>query len=262
MKVYKGFILAAGLGTRMRPMTDHLPKPLIPFLEVPIIEWIRRCLFNAEVRDLAVNIHHLPKKMDEFLDSSPEWKKTFRSYELPEILGSGGALSKISEWRKGSDLVTFNGDVVSDLNLRTILAEHEKLDKEVTLVLTPKPLDRDRKVFLKGKNVVGISHEMVSEKGISEHGYAGVTIYKDSFFKRLPKTGNFSILDFWIKAADEGQVAGVIHSGFWSAIDSPEILKEAQEEARKHASLIGVLKGKIKLKGDLFSTGIKWRAKS
>src|SRR5260221_13151712 len=108
----KAMLLAAGLGTRLRPLTNTLPKPMLPVLNRPLIGWIVEHAIAAGVREFIVNLHFLPDQIERYLPAAfPEATFTF-SFE-PEILGTGGALRKVHALlQKEDDFFLANGDTI------------------------------------------------------------------------------------------------------------------------------------------------------
>jgi NDP-sugar pyrophosphorylase family protein len=126
----KVMLLAAGLGTRLRPLTNTLPKPMLPVLNRPLIGWIVEHAIAAGVRDFIVNLHYLPDAIESYLPAAfPDAAFTF-SYE-PEILGTGGALRKVRALLEAEDdFFLANGDTIQRpplAALRSALREDDSL---------------------------------------------------------------------------------------------------------------------------------------
>src|SRR3954452_23288740 len=109
----KAVLLAAGLGTRLRPLSLELPKPMFPVLNRPLIGWIVEHAMTAGVRDFIVNLHYLPQPIERYLPGAfPEATFTF-SHEEDEILGTGGALRKVRALLEhDDDFFLANGDTI------------------------------------------------------------------------------------------------------------------------------------------------------
>jgi NDP-sugar pyrophosphorylase family protein len=134
----KAMILAAGLGTRLWPLTEDRTKPAVPFLGKPLIHYSVEYVRAVGIRDVVVNLHHKPESMHEALgDGSRLGVKIEYSYET-EILGTGGALDKVRELLDDhDDFVVMNGKVVTDLDLAAAIETHRRRDAIATLVLKP-----------------------------------------------------------------------------------------------------------------------------
>jgi hypothetical protein len=124
----RGFILAAGLGTRLRPLTDHTPKPLVPVAGVPLVERAVLQLRDAGVREIGVNLFHLGQQIADYLgDGSRYGVKLQYFFEGPEILGTGGGLKNAEGFLRGGgdSFVLANGDVWHDFDLNALVQAHQ-----------------------------------------------------------------------------------------------------------------------------------------
>lgn len=168
--------MAAGLGTRLRPLTNSLPKPLVPFQGRPMIEFVLDLLETYDFHDVRLNVHYLPEKMESFVS---DWNSRGRKLKISiqeekeKILGSGGALSKAAPWmfEKDSSCLVCNADVIAKPNLRLLVAEHQRLRSEgvkTTLAVMAHPeagkkynglkVDKDRVVQFERSNASGLFH--------------------------------------------------------------------------------------------------------
>src|SRR5882757_5860307 len=109
----KAMILAAGLGTRLRPVTYSIPKAMVPLCGRPLIGWAVESLFRAGIRDFIVNLHHLPEPIERFLHDRYGGESRFEfSYE-PEILGTGGGVRKVRALLESNpEFFLVNGDTI------------------------------------------------------------------------------------------------------------------------------------------------------
>ena len=115
----KAAILAAGLGTRLRPLTDLVPKTLIPVLNRPLLGLILAQVEDAGFSRVAVNSHHLSGQVQQFLASLP-WGFNLSISPEPELLGTGGGLKRLGEILRGGPFLAVNGDILTDLDLGAI----------------------------------------------------------------------------------------------------------------------------------------------
>jgi mannose-1-phosphate guanylyltransferase len=136
-----GMILCAGLGTRLRPLTERLPKPAVPVCGVPLVHWTLALLAGAGVRRAVVNVHHLPDAMRSAAAAAARALGIALSVsEEPVIAGTGGALREARALLAGADAVLLvNGDVLFDVDLAAALAEHRASGALATMVLLPMP---------------------------------------------------------------------------------------------------------------------------
>ena len=114
------FLLAAGFGTRLRPLTNHRPKPMLPLLGRPMLDYAVGHLYNHGHRSFVVNAHHLWDKVQEWAHTPPFDIKVTVQIEIPDILGTGGGL-KAAEDELADVFLVWNGDIFSDIDPQTLL---------------------------------------------------------------------------------------------------------------------------------------------
>ena len=131
----KALILAAGLGTRLTPYTDHTPKPLFPVAGRPLLDIIIRNLETAGCESIIINTHHLHYKIDAFLNSQKYSIPVKTLYE-PVILGTGGAIKNAGDFWNNRPFIVINSDIFTDINLLEVYRFHLGHNHPATLVLT------------------------------------------------------------------------------------------------------------------------------
>ena len=207
----RAFVLGAGLGTRLRPLTLQLPKPLIPVHQRPLIEYAFAHLHGEGVREFIVNTHHLPEKYARaFPDRT--WQGcpvTFR--HEPILLETGGGLANVQDLVAGEEpFFVYNGDVFTGLPLAPAMAQHRADGNLVTLVLRSRGPVRnvamnvhDRRV-LDVRNALGTNHP-------DQFQFTGLYIVEPAFFKYLPSAGAIeSVVTAWLRAITAGERMGGI----------------------------------------------------
>ena len=119
----KAAVLAAGLGTRLRPLTDICPKPLLPVLNRPLLGLVLAQLEDAGCLQVAVNTHHLADQVHDFLRSEP-WGFLLSVSHEPEILGTGGGLRQLGDILREGPFLAVNADILTDLDLAAVYRAH------------------------------------------------------------------------------------------------------------------------------------------
>ncbi|HAG50120.1 MAG TPA: hypothetical protein DCL42_02110 [Deltaproteobacteria bacterium] len=231
-----GFILAAGLGERLRPITNLIPKPLLPILGRPVLEMIIEKV-SPFASAIGINLHHKKELISEYINNSAFKNRITIFYEEP-ILGTGGAL-KNAEARlsKGSFLV-HNGDILSDIDLERLIEFHIASGNIATLAVHDYPKFNNLAVDKDGylTNVLSFpqkweSREFESGKNMdscfrrndsTRKAFTGIAVYEAEFLNFLP-TGKSSVADAWLKAIDVGHKIGSVDvSGcYWTDIGTP-----------------------------------------
>lgn len=213
----KAFILGAGLGTRLRPLTNQLPKPLIPVYHQPLIAYAMGHLRAAGVREFVVNTHHLP---DAYLKVFPSesWEGcpiTFR--HEPVILETGGGLANVADLLEDAPFFLYNGDVLTDLPLQPVIDDHRAAGNLVTLVLRSTgavqnvAFDRKSGQVLDLRNALKTNHADLFQ-------FTGLYIVEPGFFRWLhARTTVEGVVAAWLRAITAGQRIGgvVVDDGQW-----------------------------------------------
>lgn len=201
MKI-KAFILAAGLGTRLRPITNFIPKPLLPLAGKPIVEYVLENLQKLAPQNIGINLHHKPRKLLNWLKTSSYSSRIQIFYEK-EILGTGGALKNAYAFLKDSLFLVHNADIFHSFNLREVLDFH--LNKKPLATLVVKDIPWANKLFIDKKNrLIGIDPISVPKGCYRKLGFTGVAIYDPQFLDFLP-SGFCSVVEGWLKALEQGK---------------------------------------------------------
>jgi NDP-sugar pyrophosphorylase family protein len=210
------FILGAGLGVRLRPLTDTCPKPLLPAGGRPLITYAMEHLLTVGVERFIVNIHHLAGVYQEVFPGG-EWRGRpviFR-YE-PLLLDTAGGLKNIEDLLDQDDnLLIYNGDVVSDLPLCRLLNAHQEAGKEVTLALRSSGFPAN--VRLNEQNEACDFRGTLGREG-KKCLFTGIYVIKKAFLYRLEPGRRESVITVFLDMIREkpGAVAGaVIDEGRW-----------------------------------------------
>src|SRR5215510_6608852 len=138
----KAMILAAGLGTRMRPLTEHCPKPLLPLLLQPMLDHTLAQLQRYGVRDVIINLHHQAEQLVQWLGDGSRWAMRLCLSFEPEILGTAGALKRVEPWLSDAPFLVLNADVWLDVDLHALEHWHRQRQALLTMVVRPDPAAR------------------------------------------------------------------------------------------------------------------------
>lgn len=130
-------ILAAGYGSRLRPLTDNLPKPLVPILNRPVLEYIISHVRRAGIRDIIINLHYQGEHIHAWLGNGERLGVTVTYSEEEEILGSAGGVRRVRSFFKDAPALIIHGDLLFDIDLRVLIQYHHSHQAHATLVLHP-----------------------------------------------------------------------------------------------------------------------------
>ncbi|MFZ5448305.1 MAG: sugar phosphate nucleotidyltransferase [Thermodesulfobacteriota bacterium] len=216
----KAAVLAAGLGTRLAPLTDIVPKPLLPVLNRPLLGVVLAQLEAAGCFQVAVNTHHLGDRVQDFLRSEP-WSFNLSVSPEPEILGTGGGIRQLGEILRDGPFLAVNADILTDLDLAEIYHSH-KADAVSTLVLHDFPAYNN--VWVAGSGVASIGGPPPGGGG-PPLAYTGIQIVDPKMLQYLPPAGQkYDLVTAWREALAAGErLAYLTVSGhFWQDIGTPE----------------------------------------
>jgi mannose-1-phosphate guanylyltransferase len=214
----KAAILAAGLGTRLRPLTESVPKTLIPILNRPLLGLLLAQVEDAGFLQVAVNTHHLAGQVQEFLASLP-WGFNLSISPEPEILGTGGGLRQLAEILRGGPFLAVNGDVLTDLDLAAVFRGHQD-DAIATLVLHDCP--PYNKVWVAGDAVVSIGGSRPAGAAGPPLAYTGVQVVGPRLLEYLPAGQPYDLVTAWRQALAAGErLAVMVAAPFWQDLGTP-----------------------------------------
>ena len=217
----QAFILGAGLGTRLAPLTHILPKPLMPVFQKPLIQHTMDHYLRSGVTEFMVNISCLPL-MWERAFPEPTYRGcpvSFSEEDAP--MDSGGGVKKIMPWVKpGEPLLVHNGDILTDIPVADLLAEHKRRGNMVTLAL--RSVDGKRNVGFDEETgaITDMRHALGVNPGT--HQFAGVYLMEPEVAELFPEEDVFSIVPVWLELIKQGKVGGVVFDwANWHEIGSP-----------------------------------------
>ncbi|MBC7979900.1 MAG: NTP transferase domain-containing protein [Armatimonadetes bacterium] len=221
--ITQAFILGAGLGTRLRPLTDILPKPMVPLFHKPLAEWALEACEAAGCQRFAINTHHLPEKWEGFGRG-----RDVSFFHEPVLLETGGGIKNIEEWVEEGSLLVHNGDIFSTLDLRKLSAIHEASGDEVTLALRSEGVARH--IALDGSRRVLDIRGMLG-KALGTHVFSGIYCMRKKFLKRFPELEKISVIPFFLELAKEGGLGAVVlDEGVWVDLGDVESYLKAHRE--------------------------------
>lgn len=211
------FVLGAGLGTRLRPLTESRPKPLIPVANVPLIELGFRHLLAAGVQRLVVNTHWRAERYAEFFPE-PAYRGAelhFR-HETPEVLETAGGIWNARELLGGEPFIVYNGDILTTLDLRAALAAHDAAGNEVTMVLRSSGGPLHVACDAAGGCVRDIGGRVDAAAG-PRFLFSGVYVVNPEFIARIPPGEKISVVPIFCEMIRTGARLGgvVLDDGAW-----------------------------------------------
>jgi NDP-sugar pyrophosphorylase family protein len=215
--ITQAFVLGAGLGTRLRPLTDDLPKPLIPIFQKPLITFALDHLLDAGIDSFVINTHRRPEKFGEVFPDHSYKGHSVKLVNEPVLLETGGGIKNVEQVLAPHPFLAYSGDILTDVDLQPLIDEHFRSGNDVTLALRETGLAMG--VAFRAGRVVDIA----SRHGIKgNYDFANISIWNPEIFARIPpgeKVSFIPILGEWI--GEGGKIGGVIlNDGEWFNIGS------------------------------------------
>jgi N-acetyl-alpha-D-muramate 1-phosphate uridylyltransferase len=217
----KAMILAAGRGTRMRPLTDHVPKPLLEAGGRPLIQYHLERLAAAGIRDIVINHAHLGAQIEAALGDGSRFGVRIRYSAEDTALETGGGILKALPMLGPAPFLVINGDIWSDLDPAGLRPAETDL-AHLVLVDNPPHHPSGDFVLIDGR---------VRPSGAPRLTFSGIGVYSPSLFAEC-RPGAFPLAPLLRGAMAEGRVGGIHHRGRWLDIGTPERLAELDRSLR------------------------------
>jgi NDP-sugar pyrophosphorylase family protein len=236
----QAIIFSAGLGTRLKPLTDAMPKALVPVAGKPLLQWNIEKLIAAGCSLIVVNVHHFPDMIRHFLEKNDNFGITIRiSDESGELLDTGGGLLRAAPlFRTGEPIIAHNVDVISRLELKTLIQFHSDNEALVTLVVR----DRETQRYLLFDNHMLLCGWMNKATGqvkqtgrlydspLKPFAFSGIQVISPEIFTLMQQRGKFSVIDAWLSLAAQNRIIGFEDkSELWMDLGKHEQLEEARK---------------------------------
>ena len=184
----KAFIFTAGIGKRLRPITEHIPKPALPVLNIPLVKYALQPLLQIGIQDLICNLHHLPFQMSQTLYQIKGLKSLQLLQEQPHLLGStGGLVNAQMLLQNEEDFFVVNGDTLflphNPTFLKQIYQQHRKHKALATLVLTP-DVEPDSPVWFHKEThkVLGFGHQKTKRSCSDGRAFNRILFIIEAYF--------------------------------------------------------------------------------
>jgi NDP-sugar pyrophosphorylase family protein len=239
----KAMVLAAGLGTRLRPLTDDRPKALVTVAGRTLLEIVLERLHGFGVREVVVNAHHFAEKIVAYLAAHGNFGMRIEVSREETLLDTGGGLKKAAAFFLAGDgagrdepFFLHNVDVISSIDLGAMAEAHRERGALATLAVASREASRmllfDEDLMLCGRRMKG-DVEMVRDlTGPQALAFAGVHVVSPRIFGQMREAGAFSIIDAYLRLAGEGErvMAFRADGAYWRDLGRPESLAAAERD--------------------------------
>jgi NDP-sugar pyrophosphorylase family protein len=221
----KAMILAAGLGTRLKPWTDRHPKALAEVNGVSLLGRNLRYLQEHGINEVVVNVHHFADQIVEAVKRYDGWgSRIYFSDEQDEVLETGGGLVKAANYFKSeTDFVLMNVDILTNMNLTAMIQDHLTKQSMATLAVSNRSSSRCL-LFNHEQQMVGWRNNATGEEkgpvlkmnnheGIYPMAFSGIHVLNNSIFSSIKRTGKFSMIDVYLDLCSTHSIKMFDHSG-------------------------------------------------
>ncbi len=238
--MHTAFLLAAGFGTRLRPLTEHRPKPLMPMCGTPMLDYTLALLRAHGHEKILVNAHHLWPQVAAWCERHDLGLQV----ELPDILGTGGGL-KAGQDRLSDRFVVVNADILCDVDLGALIEAVPERGAAMALRSDP-AWEQIGPVLADAQGRVSRITSLVPGEGVEGTHFTGVHAMSREALSRIPDGFQCVVRTAYIELVPEGQVTAASHSGTWVDVGTPEAYLDAN---------LAVLDGRVQVPFDPWSRG-------
>ena len=230
-------ILAAGLGTRFKPWTDHHPKALAVVHGKSLLQRNIEYLQQYGIDEVVVNVHHFADQIEEAVHTNKGWGSTVAiSDERTVVLETGGGLMKAAPMLRGERFLLMNVDILTDMDLGTLIAFHDRLLPLATLAVSGRNSSRHF-LFDHFHNLCGWRNSKTGEEKISRtaadaipKAFSGIHVIEPALLNLVKRTGKFSMVDVYLDLAVSEIIKGFDHTGSrFIDVGKPEAVSLAEK---------------------------------
>jgi NDP-sugar pyrophosphorylase family protein len=231
----KAFILAAGYGKRLEPLTKAIPKPMVPVANKPIMQYNIELLRKYGIKDITANIHYFPEQVENYFGDGGSFGVSLKySYE-EELLGTAGGVGRMARHAKiDGTFIVIASDILTDVNISRLLAFHKKRKALATIALTPvEDVTQFGVVLLDEKGrIMGFHEKPSKEEAKSDLVNTGIYIFEPAILDMIPadKASDFGREIFPRLVAEKANFCGHGMIEYWSDIGGIEKLKSANSD--------------------------------
>lgn len=225
-------IMAAGLGTRLLPLTENKPKALVEFMGKTLLQITIEKLKKYGFTEIIINVHHFPEMIKDYLTDNDNFGVTLSfSDESDELLETGGGLKKAAWFFDSGPFLVHNVDVLSDVDINEMFDYHLEQNTFATLAVmsreTSRPFLMNKDHILCGWRNISTGEEIIvrDSKKSKPVGFSCIYVLDPTIFKLMNETGKFSITPVLLRLAREHDIQLFLHTGEWRDTGKPGSLE-------------------------------------
>ena len=225
----KAMVMAAGLGTRLRPLTDFLPKPMMPVANRPVLHHLLNLLHRHEIREVGINLHAAPDMVRRYFGDGSKLDMEIRWSHEPELLGTAGGTKKLEDYWAREALLVTSGDGLHDVDVTYLLGHHQRAGALATLAVKPVPdpsaygvviLERDGRIR-------GFQEKPNRDEARSDLANCGVYVIEPEVLDRIPRGTFFDFgHDVWPGLVAAGEpIYAYTTAAYWNDVGDLDALR-------------------------------------
>ena len=247
-------MLAAGVGSRLDPLTSEIPKPLVPVAGVPVMEHLLSLLKDHGFSEVCANLHYLPEKIEDYFEKKPLEGVELSFHREEKLSGDAGGVKACKSFLKGGTFIVLSGDLLTDANLTEIVEQHKRKGALASIAIKPvEDVTRFGVAVLKEDGfIAGFQEKPKAEEALSNLISTGIYVLEPEVFDYIPDAGEYGfgrqLFPALVKAGLP--VLGVKVEDYWSDVGTIEQYRLSNFDA-----LVG--KVKVKLPGHLVNKSAK-----
>jgi mannose-1-phosphate guanylyltransferase len=225
----RAMVLAAGLGTRLRPLTYEISKPMVPVLDRPVMEHILDLLARHGFEQVIANLHHFPQTIRDYFGDRIAYS------EEPELLGTAGGVRGCAGFFGGETFLVISGDALTDIDLAALVARHRQTGGIATLAVKQVPDTREYGVVLHDRDgrITGFQEKPEPDEALSELGNCGIYVFEPEIFDYFPDPSFADWAQDVFPALLENDVPFHVHEvrDYWNDVGSLGELRQGTFDA-------------------------------
>lgn len=233
----KAMVLAAGVGSRLDPLTSQVPKPLVPVVNIPVMEHILRLLQRHGFRDVAANLHYLPEKIVEYFGDGSRFGVNLTFKHEPKLSGDAGGVRSCRNFFGTGTFIVLMGDLLTDADLSAIVQTHKAKKALASIAIKKVPLEEVHRfgVVVTNKDgfITGFQEKPRAEEALSTMISTGIYVLEPEVFDHMPAEGEYGFgRQLFPKLVQEGYpVQGIEIENYWSDVGTIQQYRESNFDA-------------------------------
>lgn len=243
-------ILAAGVGSRLDPLTSQLPKPLVPIANVPVMEHLIKLLASHQVKNIHANLHYMPEKITEYFGNGEKWGVNLNYKHEPQLSGDAGGVRACRQFLSDGTFVVLMGDLLTDTDLTKIVREHKEKRAIASIAVKQVPTDELHRfgvVVTDSRGLItGFQEKPNAREALSDRVSTGIYVLEPEVFHHMPTFGEYGFgRQLFPDLIKQGlPVLGIEMDGYWSDVGTIEQYRLANFDAARRRVKLGLADAK------------------